>query len=230
MEQSVVDQVSAELQAYVYMLVDPVSGVPFYVGKGHGVRHAAHLAEALVPLDEEDGTRSRKLARIDEILAGGNEPDVWILRYGLNHNEYSAVEAAAIDLLMSFQIAPNRSDAIWNAPLARAAELTNARREYSRGHGVTLLTSLIEEFAAPDLVTTQPLLLITLNGWYEYPEGESIAGGRLRYEVGYSPEWLSSDARRGAYASIGDSVSAWWSPRGPFSKSCRTPGSMIPAE
>lgn len=90
-------------------------------------------------------------------------------------------------------------------------QLTNARREYSRGHGVTLLKSLVEEFAAPDLITTTPLLLITLNGCDVYPDGEPIAGERLRYEVGYSPEWLSSEARRNAYDKIGDSVSAWWS-------------------
>jgi hypothetical protein len=35
--QAVQDQVSSELQAYVYMLVDPESGIPFYVGKGHVV-------------------------------------------------------------------------------------------------------------------------------------------------------------------------------------------------
>lgn len=33
----VLRQVSDELQAYVYMLVDPDSGIPFYVGKGHGL-------------------------------------------------------------------------------------------------------------------------------------------------------------------------------------------------
>ena len=31
---TVLKQVSDELQEYVYMLVDPDSGVPFYVGKG----------------------------------------------------------------------------------------------------------------------------------------------------------------------------------------------------
>jgi hypothetical protein len=47
--QAVLDQVSSELQAYVYILVDPASGIPFYAGKGHGLRHADHVAEALVP-------------------------------------------------------------------------------------------------------------------------------------------------------------------------------------
>ena len=63
--QAVLDQVSSELQAYVYMLVDPASGIPFYVGKGHRLRHADHVAEAVVPVDEADEERSRKLAKID---------------------------------------------------------------------------------------------------------------------------------------------------------------------
>ena len=43
----VIRQVSDELQQYVYALVDPSTQVPFYVGKGRGLRHAAHLADAL---------------------------------------------------------------------------------------------------------------------------------------------------------------------------------------
>jgi hypothetical protein len=102
----VLDQVSSELQAYVYMLVDPESGIPFYVGKGHRLRYADHVAEAVVPVDEADEERSRKLAKIDEIRARGLDPEVWILRYELKSAEYTAVEAAAIDLLMSFPLRP----------------------------------------------------------------------------------------------------------------------------
>jgi hypothetical protein len=210
MDRSVIEQVSNELQAYVYMLVDPESGIPFYVGKGQGLRHAAHVAEALVPFDEEAGERSRKLARIDEILSNGLEPEVWILRYGLRPSEYTAVEAAAIDLLMTFPIRPRRQPDI-RVPLGSQEQLTNARRENARGHGVTLLPTLIDEYAAPPLTTRQPLLLITVNGWVDLPNGEEIAGGRVRYAAGYRAEWLVSEARRRAYDEIGESVSAWWS-------------------
>lgn len=73
-EHAVLQQVSNELQAYVYMLVDPESEVPFYVGKGHGLRHADHLAEALVPAEEGAEEASRKVTTIKEILANGRSP------------------------------------------------------------------------------------------------------------------------------------------------------------
>lgn len=71
--QAVLEQVSNKLQGYVYMLVDPESGVPFYVGKGHGLRHAAHVAEALVPVEEDGVERSRKLRRIAELIDADRE-------------------------------------------------------------------------------------------------------------------------------------------------------------
>jgi hypothetical protein len=104
----VLEKVSDELQAYVYMLVDPDSGVPFYVGKGHRLRHhvaevLASMSEVLNPVQESPEDESRKVAKIKEILARGpgSEPEVWIIRYGLQKAEYTAAEAALIDLLMS---------------------------------------------------------------------------------------------------------------------------------
>jgi hypothetical protein len=70
----VLQQVSDELQAYVYMLIDPDSGIPFYVGKGHGLRYHDHVTEARAiipesvdPADEPDDETSRKLQKINEI-------------------------------------------------------------------------------------------------------------------------------------------------------------------
>jgi hypothetical protein len=209
-ERGVLEQVSSELQAYVYMLVDPVTGVPFYVGKGQGLRHAAHVNEALVAVDESLEDRSRKEAKINDLLRHGIEPEVWILRYGLKASEYTAVEAAAIDLLMTLPVKP-RGTGEEMVPLGLREQLTNERREDAHGHGMTLLQTLIEEYAAPTLTATVPLLLITLNGWADLPDGEVIAGGRVRYGAGFRSEWLVSSIRRRVYHEIGESASAWWS-------------------
>lgn len=205
----VIRQVSDELQQYVYALVDPSTQVPFYVGKGRGLRHAAHLADALDTVDEPGIEVSRKRAKIRSLLERGLEPEVWILRYGLSDREYTAVEAAAIDLLMTFPIAPSRADAS-RVPLGLGRQLTNARREDARGHGLTLLQALIDEYAAPELTTRVPLLLITLSAWKDLDEPETIAGGRKRTGAGFKPEWLVRSAREAAYDSIGESASAWW--------------------
>jgi hypothetical protein len=116
-DSAVLENVSDELQAYVYMLVDPDTGVPFYVGKGHRLRHEAHvagvrasMAGALNPVEESPEEESGKVAKIKDILNRdtGSEPEVWIIRYGLQKAEYTAAEAALIDLLMTFPVVPRR--------------------------------------------------------------------------------------------------------------------------
>jgi hypothetical protein len=205
---AILDQVAAELGLYVYLLVDPRDGVPFYVGKGRGLRYAAHGLEANDVDGVEGAEQSRKHTRINELRRQGLEHEIWILRYGLTAGEYTAVEAAAIDLLLTFPVTPDGTRP--RLPLAMQGQLTNARREDARSHGMRLLDSIIDEYAAPPLATETPLLLITLNGWNELPEGEVIAGGATRFGAGYKPEWLVSASRVKAYDAIGESLSAWW--------------------
>jgi hypothetical protein len=207
-DSTVLDQVAAELGLYVYLLVDPHDGVPFYVGKGRGLRYAAHGLEANDVAAVGDVEQSRKHTRISELRQQGLEHEIWILRYGLTAGEYTAVEAAAIDLLMTFPVTPGEDGQ--RLPLALQGQLTNARREDARSHGMRLLDSIIDEYAAPPLATETPLLLITLNGWNDMPEGEVIAGGTTRYGAGYKPEWLVSSSRVRAFEAIGESLSAWW--------------------
>lgn len=169
------------------------------------------MAEALKPFDESREDKHRKVAKIKEILdrGAGSEPEVWIVRYGLGQAEYTAAEAALIDLLMTFPIVPRR-DGEARVPLGRQAQLTNARRESARGHGITLLRTLVDEHAAPSLATSVPLLLITLNGSQDIPEGEEMADGRLRYWAGWDDKWLVSSVREKSFQEIGESVSGWW--------------------
>lgn len=75
---------------YVYIYSDPVTKVPFYVGKGKGNRAFAHL---------HDGSESDRARKIAEIQARGRQPLIEILAFGLGEKAAYKVEAAAIDLL-----------------------------------------------------------------------------------------------------------------------------------
>jgi uncharacterized protein len=60
------------------------------------------------------------------------------------------------------------------------------------------------------LVTSVPLLLITLNGSHDMPDVEEMADGRLRYWAGWDDEWLVSSVREKSFPEIGEFVSGWW--------------------
>lgn len=170
----VVRQVSELLGLYVYLLVDPRDGRPFYVGKGRDVRMMAHGLEAL---DVDAGTDHAKLTRIQDIRAAALEHEIWIARYGLIAAEYTAVEAALIDVLASFPVVP-AGPGTPRRPLEHRDELTNARREDAHGKGLVLLDRLVDELAAPRLTTDTELLIIAVKPWGDLDE--RIAGARTR--------------------------------------------------
>ena len=82
----------AELKCYVYLLIDPVSKTPFYVGKGTGNRVFNHLQNA------KDGkTGTEKSTEIQHILEQNLEVEHVIVRHGLNDKTAFNIEAALID-------------------------------------------------------------------------------------------------------------------------------------
>ncbi|MFT0848874.1 hypothetical protein VR010_14135 [Actinomycetaceae bacterium L2_0104] len=205
-------QVADELGLYVYMLVDPRTGIPFYVGKGRRERFASHGREAMLGEDEnfEPIEDQSKKSHIRSIRHEGFEPQIWIVRHGMKTEaEYTSVEAACIDVLQSMPVLP-KSPEQSRVPEGLQSQLTNARRESSRGHGIMLLDDLVAEMAAPLLTTNLPLLTITLNWWKDTPDGEEMPGGWTRYGHGYRSEWLSSEERKQHYQEIGESAAGWW--------------------
>ncbi len=90
--------VAERLGYYVYLLIDPRTDIPFYVGKGVGGRCFSHIAEARRTTADSAGDYV-KLATITSIQATANDVRIEILRPGLDDETAFHVEAAAIDLL-----------------------------------------------------------------------------------------------------------------------------------
>jgi len=83
------------LKYYVYMLLDPTSNKPFYVGKGVDNRVFNHLACALTDID----TSNEKYDKIREIIKNGQTVKHIIVRHGLSESEAYKIEASLIDTL-----------------------------------------------------------------------------------------------------------------------------------
>jgi len=90
-------EVSEQLGAYVYRLIDPRDGETFYVGKGRGNRVFRHALEADIGVEDDVGTMSTKLDLIREIKAHGETVRYVIHRHGLTDEVAFEVEAALID-------------------------------------------------------------------------------------------------------------------------------------
>lgn len=225
----------ASLGRYVYMLVNPTSGVPFYVGKGTGTRAQSHqeapsVRKALELLAETadvdaQGAERGPLTKDEAIAAcDGGHPEIWIVRQGMTSvKEYTAVEAALIDVLMNFRVEDGSAEGRRPAPGLTGEQLTNRRREAAHRYGMRRLDDILEEFAAEPIDSTAapcgvvdgkplPLLSITLKGWQEQDGGLPRVGGpeRRRAGYGYKTEWLRPADRDAHLDEIAMSAAGWW--------------------
>ena len=80
------------LKYYVYMLLDPTTDEPFYVGKGKENRVFDHLRLAL-----KDGKENCKYDEIKRIINSGHTVKHLIVRHGLNEKTAIEIEASLID-------------------------------------------------------------------------------------------------------------------------------------
>jgi hypothetical protein len=116
--------VSRKLGYYVYLLVNPLDGKVFYVGKGKGKRALAYLDVA---------GESRKTQVIKEIRAQKQQPHVEILAHGLRDEKTALrIESAAIDLLgisnLTNAVRGWRGGELRRMPLSELAALYEKRR------------------------------------------------------------------------------------------------------
>jgi len=123
-------EVIEELKYYVYRLVDPRTGLTFYVGKGTGNRVFAHIEEALSGNQPKSITESNedevteKIQQIRDINAAGLDLISIIHRRGLSEKEALEVEAALIDCYPG---------------------LTNLQKGYGAERGATNTKELLKE-------------------------------------------------------------------------------------
>ena len=91
------EQVSKQLNNYVYRLIDPRNGETFYVGKGKGNRVFDHATGVKLKAIDDDSDLSDKHERILAILNAKLEVMHVIHRHDLSDEAVFEVEAALID-------------------------------------------------------------------------------------------------------------------------------------
>lgn len=84
------ERTKENLKYYVYLLIDPETSEPFYVGKGKDNRVFAHINQEIT-----DENENLKYAEIDRI--GRDNVQHVIVRHGLTEKASFAVEASLID-------------------------------------------------------------------------------------------------------------------------------------
>lgn len=136
-----------KLEHYVYMLIDPRTNLPFYVGEGIGDRVNNHESWAL----EHELDQTKKLDRIREIKAADMHVGQTIVRHGMTSKSAFEVESALIDFI-------------------GMNNLTNiVSGHYSAERGIMSLKNIELKYQAEEVTFEEPALLINVNRLY-YPD------------------------------------------------------------
>jgi hypothetical protein len=135
--------VAEKLGYYVYILTDPRTNKPFYVGKGTGNRVFAHLRQAIrSPLPTD------KLEIIRAIQAKGQQVKARIVRHGLTENEAFEVEASLIDYI-------------------GLPDLANVVAGHGTAYrGYMTIQEIVAMYTAPKIRIKEPSMLIVVNRLY----------------------------------------------------------------
>ena len=86
-----------QLKFYVYVLIDPRSNEPIYIGKGKDNRVFEHVKAAI-----KSEKASDKLDKIREIIGSGLKVKHIVVRHGLTEDESFKIESSLIDFMNYF--------------------------------------------------------------------------------------------------------------------------------
>jgi hypothetical protein len=136
MKKLIPQSVVEALEHYVYRLEDPRTGKTFYIGKGADQRVLEHEWEAL-----QAEIPSAKFAKIQEIIALGQQVNVIIHRHKMDEKTAYHVEAALIDAYEN---------------------LTNMVRGHHAEYGAMPLNELILRYAAEQLNFQAPCIIFKI--------------------------------------------------------------------
>ncbi|MGA2835785.1 MAG: hypothetical protein ABSF84_04235 [Acidimicrobiales bacterium] len=137
--------VAAKIAVYVYLLVDPRTGRPFFVGRGRGDRCFRHVEGARTTTGATGGppaagaaepARFPVLDRIREAESDGRPVRIEILRHGLTVPEAELV-VAAVDDALSLGLEPSLGSQ--RSPAVELGSALAKRAKFKRGHQVVLL-------------------------------------------------------------------------------------------
>jgi hypothetical protein len=135
------ETVAEKLQHYVYRLIDPRTGMTFYVGRGQGDRVFSHAAGQQEPTMDEDDL-ALKAKTIRDIRNAGFEVQHIIHRHGMTEAVAREVEAALIEAYQG---------------------LTNLQGGYDGSRGVMHAEEVIRLYEAEEAVFHHKVMLITVN-------------------------------------------------------------------
>lgn len=138
-----------EVGYYVYGLIDPRDGKPFYIGKGRGNRLFQHVNEALTTEDRS----TLKLDRIREIKHHDLDIPHVIYRHVLSEKEAFEVEAALIDA--------------YGLGRDALSELTNVVGGHHGYRGKMSVDDLIARYTLDEAVFDVPVVVVKLSRQFE---------------------------------------------------------------
>lgn len=133
--------VAQKLGCYVYRLIDPRTGMTFYVGRGQGNRVFSHAAGKEKATDSEDN-EALKLKTIWAIRNAGFDVQHVIHRHGMDEKTAKDVEAALIDAYPG---------------------LTNIQGGFDGSRGVMHADEIIRLYEAPQAEFRHNVILINVN-------------------------------------------------------------------